>query len=190
MLVNRLGSVLGSLISRFQNGFVPSRAISDNIMISHETLEFIRKKRSGKKSFFALKLDMDKAYDRVSWDFLLNMVRVMGFSQRWVNWIRQCFTTVSSVVVIAIGNRSRSFVPTCGIHQGDPLLPYLFILVAQALSDGLAEFASNKVCRGVAVSPRSPRISHLLFADDCFIFMENGMDHAWCLKLLLDIFCD
>lgn len=88
MLVNRLGSVLGSLISRFQNGFVPSRAISDNIMISHETLEFIRKKRSGKKLFFALKLDMDKAYDRVSWDFLLNMVRVMGFSQRWVNWIR------------------------------------------------------------------------------------------------------
>lgn len=66
MLVNRLGSILGSLISRFQNGFVPSRAISDNIIISHETLEFIWKKRSGKKSFFALKLDMDKAYDRVS----------------------------------------------------------------------------------------------------------------------------
>lgn len=108
-----------------------------------------------------------------------------------MNWIRQCFTTVSFfVVVIVIGNRSRSFVPTCGIHQGDPLLPYLFILVAQALSDGLAEFTSNKVCRGVAVSPRSPRISHMLFVDDCFIFMENGMDHAWCLKLLLYIYCD
>lgn len=71
----------------------------------------------------------------------------------------------------------------------DPLSPHLFILVAQALSDGLVEFAANNVCRGIAVSSRAPRISHLLFADDCFIFMENNMDHAWCLKLLLDIYC-
>ncbi|KAF7134864.1 hypothetical protein RHSIM_Rhsim08G0012400 [Rhododendron simsii] len=133
-----------------ENGFVPSRIISDNIMIAHEILEFIRKKRTGKKAFFALKLDMNKAYDRVNWDFLLSLLRVMGFSRKWVGWIRQCITTVSFSILVN-GQRSKSFVPTCGIRQGDPLSPYLFILVAQALSDGLAEFAANNVCRGVAV---------------------------------------
>lgn len=53
------------------------------------------------------------------------------------------------------------------LWKGDPLSPYLFILVAQAFSDGLSEFASHDICRGIAVSSCSPRISHLLFADDC-----------------------
>lgn len=65
---------------------------------------------------------------------------------------------------------------------------FLFIWVAQAFSDGLEEFASHGVCRGIAVSPRSPRISHLLVADDCFIFMEHNVDHAWCLKWVLDVY--
>lgn len=76
-----------------------------------------------------------------------------------------------------------------GLRQGDPLLPYLFILVAQAVSDGLGEFASNNICRGISVSSRSPRISHLMFADDCYIFMEHNVEHAWCLKWVLDVYC-
>ncbi|XP_058192210.1 uncharacterized protein LOC131309618 [Rhododendron vialii] len=168
VLVNRLRLGLGDLISQYQNGFVPTRMILDNVLIAHEMLEFIRKRKRGKRAMYALKLDMNKAYDRVDWNFLLGVLRTMGFSQKWVGWIHQ----------------------SCGLQQGDPLSPYLFILVAQAFSDGLEEFASHDICRGISVSSCSPRVSHLMFADDCYIFMEHNVDHAWCLKWILDVYCD
>lgn len=73
--------------------------------------------------------------------------------------------------------------------QGDPFSPYLFILAAQALSNGLLEFSSNIICRGISVSRRPPPISHLLLADDGYLFMENNLDHAWSLKWVLDLYC-
>lgn len=187
VLVNRLRVVLGDQTSQFQNGFVPSRLISDNVLVAHEILEHIRKRKKGRSALYALKLDMNKAYDRVDWDFLLGILRVMGFSLKWIGWILQCVSTVSFSVLVN-GRKFRTFVPTCGLRQGqqgDLLLPCLFILVAQAVSDGLGEFASNNICRGISVSSRSPRISHLMLADDCYIFME----HAWCLKWVLDVYC-
>ncbi|KAF7147904.1 hypothetical protein RHSIM_Rhsim03G0099900 [Rhododendron simsii] len=125
VLVNRLRLVLGDLISQYQNGFVPARMISDNVLIAHEMLEFIRQRKREKQRFLP----------------------TMGFSQKWVRWIHQCISTVSFSVVVN-GRRSRPFIPACGLRQGDPLSPYLFILVAQAFSDGLEEFASYDICRG------------------------------------------
>lgn len=188
VLVNRLRAVLGDLVSQYQHGFVSSRLSSDNVLIAHEILEYVRKRKKGKHAYYALKLDMNKAYDRVNWDFLLGVLRVMGFSQKWLGWIRQCMSTVSFSVLVN-GRRSRTFYPTCGIRQGDPLSPYLFILVAQVFSDGLEEFAWHNICRGIAVSSVSPRISHLVFADDCYIFMEFNEEHASCLKWILDVYC-
>lgn len=114
---------------------------------------------------------MSKAYDQVDWNFLFQLLRVMGFSQLWVDWIKQCVTTVSFSLLVN-GSQSESFVPAC-LGEGIPLSPYLFILVVQAFSDGLEAFAVQNVCKGIQVSPREPPISHLLFADDCFIFIEH-----------------
>lgn len=61
--------------------------------------------------------------------------------------------------------------------------------MAQAFSDGLEEFASHDICKGISVSSCSSRVSHLMFADDCFIFMDHNVDHAWCLKWILDVYC-
>ena len=75
MLGNRHRGVI------IQNAFIPSRAISDNLLLAHKMIEFIRKKKRGRKTFLALKLDRNKAYDRVRWPFLKGVLHIMGFSQ-------------------------------------------------------------------------------------------------------------
>lgn len=67
--------------------------------------------------------------------------------------------------------------------------PYLFLLVTQVLSEGFAHLASLNVCRGIAISRKSPPISHLLFTDDCFIFLHYKPAEIWCLHWFLNAFC-
>lgn len=79
-LVNRMQPLLPHLIDDYQNAFVPGRQIGDNILISHELLHVINKKRTCSRHLAALKLDMNKAYDRVSWLFIMKILTAYGFS--------------------------------------------------------------------------------------------------------------
>lgn len=82
VLANRLNPLLPQLISDKQSAFMSKRLITDNILIAHETLHYLKSKRTGKMGYMALKLDMSKAYDRVEWVFQEKIMLRMGFSQR------------------------------------------------------------------------------------------------------------
>lgn len=69
--------------------------MEDNILISHELLHVQNKQRSGTRYIAALKLDMNKAYDRVKWTFILKILRAYGFPEEWIQMIHQCISTVS-----------------------------------------------------------------------------------------------
>jgi len=90
VLANRLKQVLPDVISPSQSAFVPGRLISDNILIAYEITHYMRRKKKGKTSYAAVKLDMSKAYDRVEWSFLKQMMLKLGFNQRWVELIMIC----------------------------------------------------------------------------------------------------
>ena len=87
LLANRLRPLLHKMISPWQVAFIQGRKIQDNSIIAH-------KKR------MAIKLDMEKAYDRLEWPFILNVLRNFGFDERWINWVSECISTTSFSILI------------------------------------------------------------------------------------------
>jgi hypothetical protein len=91
-LVNRLRPLLDDIISEAQSAFVPGRLITDNALLAFECMHYIQQEQNPGKSFCAYKLDLSKAYDRVDWVFLEQMMIKLGFSHCWVRWIMTCVT--------------------------------------------------------------------------------------------------
>ena len=184
-LVNRLRPILGDIISENQSAFVPGRLITDNALLAFECLYYMEHGVSANNSFCAYKLDLSKAYDRVDWVFLEEVMHKMGFSHRWIQWIMRCVTTVRYSVKFN-GGLLEAFSPTRGLRQGDPLSPFLFLFVADGLSALLQSEISTGGISPIKVCRRAPGISHLLFADDTLLFFKADCGQAQRVKHVID----
>lgn len=118
---------------------------------------------------FALKLDMSKAYDRVDWGFLSNVLHSFGIHGNMHSMIMNC-TTTATLYIILSGQPKGFITSERGIRQGCPLSPYLFILCSQSLSKIMRRMELDGLYYGYKVNRWAPSVSHLMFADDVMPF--------------------
>ncbi|KAK9998773.1 hypothetical protein SO802_018376 [Lithocarpus litseifolius] len=187
VVANRLKLVLQDIICENQSAFVSERLITDNVLVAHEIMNHINRKKKGKCGEMALKLDMSKAYDRVEWDCLKQIMAKLGFHEDWIRLVMRCVSSVTYAVRIN-GHACGQIIPTRGLRQGDPLSPYLFLICAEGLSALLHKAVQNKDLRGVAASTRGPRISHLFFANDSLIFGRATVKECTEIQRVLQVY--
>lgn len=186
VISNRLKDLMNIIIGPEQSSFVPKRQITDNIAIFQETLHSMRKKK-GNKGFMLLKIDLEKAYDRLSWSFIQETIQLIGLEERWVNIIMTCITT-PRLAVLWNGAQLDWIKPERGIRQGDPMSPYMFVLCIERLSHLIKEEAKRGNWKGIKLSRYGPELTHLLFADDMVLFADATEEQMRAMKSCLDRF--
>ena len=187
VVANRMTMVLQEVIGENQNAFVAERLITDNVLVALELMSHISKKKKGNSGEMAIKLDMSKAYDRVEWDCLQQIMQKLRFHDKWISIVMRCVTSVKYVVRIN-GQPCSHIQSTRRLRQGDPLSPYLYLICVEGLSAMLHQASHRKAIKGVAASARGPRISHLFFVDDSLVFGRASVSEAKEIQRLLKVY--
>lgn len=127
----------------------------------------------------AIKIDLEKAYDKIEWAFIREMLFEFNFPDNIIDFIMSYVLPVS-ISLLFNGGCLESFLPSRGIRQGDPLSPYLFILWMEYLGYLIEEKCVAKLWSLVKASRSGPAFSHIFFADDLVLFAkaDQGNCHA------------
>lgn len=122
-----------------------------------------------------------------TWPFIRRVLIAFNFPSLWVDWIMECITTVSYEVLVN-GEVSSQFKPKCGLRQGDPLSPYIFIMCMEVLSQKMLKPQEEKRIQGLKICRSAPRVNHLFFVDDALFFFNATTESCKQIKGALDEF--
>lgn len=179
VLVDRLKKVLPSIIHNAQSAFIEDRQILDAILI---TSEAVGEWAAFKEACFIIKLDYEKAYDKVNWaylDAILGKKKVLGKRK----WIQRCLSSANFSIMIN-GRLRGKFMAKRGLRRRDPLFLFLFTLVRDSFSRLVHFCCQRKYIRGFSVGQNKVEISHLQYADDTIIFYPNDdimLENWWAV---------
>ena len=187
VLVGRIRPLLDKLISPCQAAFVPGRRGVDNAIIVQEVIHTIGKTR-GKVGYMAFKIDLEKAYDKLEWNFIRSMLFIFNLPENLIEIIMSYITTVTTSILFN-GGSLDAFSPSKGIRQGDPLSPYIFIMCMEYLGQLIQDKCEEGRWKPVKASRSGPSFSHLFFADDLVFFAKASMENCRAIKEVLDKFC-
>jgi hypothetical protein len=184
LINDRLAGVARKIISPNQTAFIKGTYIVDGVVMLHEIIhELSQKKMQG----VILKIDFEKAYDSVCWDFIEEVMERKSFNTRLRRWI---MSTIKEGKVCVIINRENGpyFRTFRGLRQGDPLSPLIFNLAADALDHILTKAKEKGHIKGVVPNPFQGELTHLQYADDTVVMVGCDENSIRNLKFLLYCF--
>ncbi|XP_071695705.1 uncharacterized protein [Rutidosis leptorrhynchoides] len=187
ILVNRMKQGLKKLVNINQSAFMPGRAIKDNILVTQKLLKGYNRIHGFKRC--ALKIDLQKAYDTVSWVFLKAILVKFGFHSKMIGWIMKCVSTTKFFIWINDEIKGY-FKGGRGLRQADPISPYLFTLVMEVLNLILAHRIKDNVPFKYHVGCKEMKLTHVCFADDLFVFCHADICSVKIIKQALNEFSD
>ena len=185
IISKKLQAILPDHVDKAQSAFIKGRKISDNVLLPQDILRDYHK--PGGYPRIAAKVDLVKAYDNVSWEFLFDLIDVLGFPPNIKGWIKACVSSPRYSINFN-GQTIGYFKGAKGLRQGDPLSPYLFILVMDALSQLLKHNIQRSTAYKYHWKCDKLAISYLCFADDLLLLFHGDVQSAMLMKNTLDDF--
>jgi hypothetical protein len=177
----RLSPVAHRVINQSQTTFIKGRFIQDGPLALHE---IIHKLKSKNLPAVLLKLDFEKAYDRVNSQFLREVLLTKGFEPAFVHRLMQLFSGGQTAISIN-GEVGPYFRNKRGVRQGDPISPLLFNFVADAFAAILDRAKVAGHIQGVVPHLIPGGVSHLQYTNDTMILIQNSQKGLINLKFLL-----
>lgn len=135
-----------------------------------------------------LKIDLSKAFDKLSWTFIQKMLHAFGFSPMWIRWVHSLISSTFFSLLIN-GIPSRPFSPSRGIKQGDPLSPFLFVIMAEGLGRLTKHALHSQLLKGISIH-NTLATTYQQFVDDNMLFGYQSVQEATTFKALMKDFSD
>ena len=180
-LANRIKPILQDLISDTQKGFLKGRYIGE---CTRTILDILHRAEEEDIPGLLLLLDFEKAFDTVEWSFIQKTLQFFNFGDSFCHWVKTLYFDISSCVSNN-GHCSDFFKLERGVRQGDPLSPYLFILVIELLS---ARIKLDPNINGIKFDNSEYLISQ--YADDSSLILDDSVQSLDQTLFLLDSFAE
>jgi len=185
ILANRLRYVIGSVVSDSQSAFVKGKQILDSILVANEAVDEACRLD---KDMLLFKVDFEKAYDSVDLKYLEAVMVKMNFPTLWRKWMLECIGTATTSVLVN-GCPTDEFPIERGLRQGDPLSPFLFLLVAEGFNVLMPSSVEAGLFNDYHVGQGTKLcLSHLQFADDTLIIGKKCWVNVRSIRVVLLIF--
>ncbi|GKC61705.1 RNA-directed DNA polymerase, eukaryota, partial [Tanacetum coccineum] len=161
ILANHLSLVILEHVSDVQSAFVSNRQILDGPFILNELLSWCKHKNTKALIF---KIDLEKAFNSVRWDYLDVVLNNFGFDLKWRSWIQGCLNFAMGSILVN-GSLTSEFKFSKGLKQGDSLSPFLFIMVMESLHLSFNNVVNSGLYNGIHIDD-SLSLSYLFYAGD------------------------
>ena len=136
-----------------------------------------------------VKIDLEKAYDRIEWSFIRMVLIHFGFPENIIKLILSCVSTTLTSLLFN-GSKLQPFCPLRGIRQGDPISPYLFLLCMEFLGAQITKMCEDNKWDMVRASRSGPSFSHVFFVDDIMLFAKANTKNCNAIMEVLNNFCN
>ena len=165
ILTQRIKPVLDSIIGEWQKAYLPNRYIGD---ATRNTYDIFQYAKNNNLPGIVLLIDFSKAFDSISYNYILSTLKVFGFCPYIINWIELLLKNFRSVTVLN-GNIGEEIPLGRGCRQGDPISGYLFILAVELL---ILALQTNNDIHPYRTKKGTTHLTNI-YADDLSIFVKN-----------------